>query len=110
MIEFITEAEVEKALNFLRDTAEDYAKWKSRMKYLELHRKSVRAAEFFKGKGSSAVVNKEHAENSTAYREILKEYEEAVYEFTVLDALRSAAETKISTWQTIQASNRKGHI
>lgn len=110
MKEFITEEEVEKALNHLRDTAHDYAHWKSRMKYLEFHRKSVRAQEFFHGKGNSAAVNHEHAENSAAYRAILKEYEEAVYEFTVLDALRNAAETKISSWQTIQASNRKGHI
>ena len=110
MIDFISEAEIEKALNYLRDTAENYAKWKSRMKFLELHRKSVRAAEILNANGSSMGENKERGEASQAYKDILKEYEEAVYEFTLIDARRNAAESKISAWQTISSSNRRGHI
>lgn len=110
MNEFISEAQVEAALNFLRDTSEDYAKWKSRAKYLALHRKSVRAAESLKQKGKSMVENNTRAEASQAYSDICKEYEEAEYEFTLLDAQRNAANAKISSWQTISASNRKGHL
>ena len=110
MIEFISEAEIEKALNYLRDTAEPYAKWKSRMKFLELHRKSVRAAEILGATGNTMAENTQKGEASKAYKDILKEYEEAVYEFTLIDARRNAAESKISAWQTVSSSNRRGHI
>lgn len=110
MIEFITEEEVEKALRYLAKSAEDYAKWKSRVKFLELHRKSVRAAEILGANGSTNAENKERGEASQAYKDILIEYKEAVYEFTLLDAYRRAAETKIAAWQTISASNRRGHL
>lgn len=110
MKEWITEEEIEAALNYLRDTAKDFAKWKARMKFLELHRKSVRAAETLAAKGSSMAENTQRGEMSQPYKDILKEYEEAVYEFTLIDARRNAAESKISAWQTVSSSNRRGHL
>lgn len=110
MREWITEEEIEAALNYLRDTAKDFAKWKARMKYLELHRKSIRAAEILSAKGNTIGENTQRGEASQAYKDILKEYEEAVYEFTLIDARRNAAESKISAWQTVSSSNRKGHV
>lgn len=110
MIEFINEDQVEAALNFLRDTAKDYAKWRSRALYLKLHRKSVRAAAALTAKGSSATENNTIAEASEAYKDILIKYHEAEYEFILLDAKRNAAESKISAWQTIAKSNLRGHV
>ncbi len=110
MKEFISEEEVERALKYLAKSAEDFAKWKSRMKYLELHRKSVRAEAILNAGGSSMAENKERGEVSEAYKQVLKDYEEAVAEFTLIEAYRNAAETKVAAWQTIQASNRRGHV
>ena len=110
MREIITEDEVEKALNYLSSSAKDYAKWKSRMKFLELHRKSIRAAEILNAKGNTISENTQKGEASKAYKSILIEYHEAVYEFTLIDAYRNAAESKISAWQTISSSNRRGHV
>ena len=111
MKQFITDEEVEKALNYLRDTAVDYAKWKSRARYLDKHRKSVRAAEFLAVEKSETVGYKEaKAENSQAYKDILIEYEEAEREFTLLDSRRNAAAVKIDAWRTIAATNRQGNI
>lgn len=110
MKEFISEEEVEKAIRYLAKSAEDYAKWKARMKYLEHHRKSVRAAAILKATGKTISENTIRGENSEEYKESLKEYEEAVYEFTLLDAYRNAAETKIEAWRTISSSNRRGHV
>lgn len=110
MIDFISEAEIEKALNYLRDTAEPYAKWKSRMEFLKRHKNSVRATEALSANGSTMGENKDRGEASQAYKDILIEYEEAVYEFTLIDARRNAAESKISAWQTVSSSNRRGHI
>lgn len=110
MKEFITEDEVEKALHYLSSSAKDYARWKARMKHLELHRKSVRAAEILNAKGNTISENTQKGEASEAYKNILMEYEDAVYEFTLIDAYRKAAEAKIEAWRTISSSNRRGHV
>jgi hypothetical protein len=110
MKEFINEEEVEKALHYLSSSAKDYAKWKARMKYLELHRKSIRAAEILSAKGNTISENTQKGEASKAYKDILIEYHEAVYEFTLIDAYRNAAESKIEAWRTISSSNRRGHV
>lgn len=110
MNQFITDQEIEKALNYLRDTAENYAKWKARMKYLESHRKSVRSAEVLNATGKTISENAHRGEASEAYKGVLIEYEEAVYEYTLLDARRHAAEAKIEAWRTISASMRRGNI
>ena len=110
MSQFIKDNEIEAALNYLRDTAKPYAQWKGRMKYLESHRKSVRSAEVLRATGKTISENLHRGEASEAYREILKEYEESVYEYTLLDALRAAAEAKIEAWRTLSASYRRGNI
>ncbi len=109
MKEWITEEEVEAALNYLRDSSKSYAEWKARMKYLELHRKSIRAIEYLNQDGNVAECNAQ-AESSESYMNVLLEYKEAVGEFTLIDARRNAAESKLSAWQTVSASNRRGHI
>lgn len=110
MLEFISEQEVEDALNYLSSTAEDFARWKARMKFLESHRKSIRSAEVLKATGKTISENLHIGESSEAYKNILKEYEEAVYEFTYRDAKRKAKEAKIEAWRTISSSNRRGHV
>lgn len=110
MKEFITDEDVEKAIQYLAKSAKPYSEWKARMKYLELHRKSVRAIESLNQTGKSMAENNTKAEASEAYANILNEYAEAVEEFTLLDAYRNAAETKIEAWRTISSSNRRGNI
>lgn len=110
MKEFITEDEVEKAVHYLAKSAENFAKWKGRMKFLELHRKSIRAAETLNANGNSMTENKERGEASKAYKDILIEYHEAVYEYELINAYRNAAEAKIEAWRTISSSNRRGNI
>lgn len=109
MIE-ITDEEAQRAIDYLVNSSENYAKWKSRMKFLEVHRKSVRAAEILRATGKTIAENTQRGEASTAYKEILIEYEEAVYEFTLIDSYRNAAETKIDLYRTMSASTRRGNI
>lgn len=110
MKEFITEEQIEKALDFLRDSAHDFAEWRSRMKYLEQHRKSIKAAGFLEYTDGTVAEREAKAYDADQYREVCKEYEEAVYEYTLLEAQRAAAEAKIDMFRTISASNRKGNI
>lgn len=110
MREIITEDEVEKALHYLSSSVKDYARWKSRMKYLESHRKSVRAACILKATGKTMAENTQRGEAAEDYKKVLLDYEDAVYEFTLIDAYRHAAEAKIEAWRTVSASNRRGHV
>lgn len=110
MKEFISEDEVERAVNYLSSSAENYAKWRSRMKFLELHRKSIRAAEILSAKGSTMAENTQIGEASKAYKDIKIEYKEAVYEYELINAYRNAANTKIDCWRTITSANKKGHL
>ena len=110
MSNFISDNEIEKAVNYLASSAKDFAKWKARMKYLESHRKSVRSAAVLSATGKTISENAHRGEASESYKQILIEYEEAVYEFTLIDAYRGAAEAKIDAWRTLQASNRRGHV
>jgi len=110
MDNFITELETEAALNYLRDTAKDYAIWKSRARFLELHRKSIRAAEAesYNDGAMNAKLNK--AEASEKYMNVVADLEQAMYESILLEARRNAAEAKINAWQTMSANNRQGLI
>jgi len=108
--EFITDEEVEKAVHYLVESAKDYAKWKARMRFLEVHRKSIRAAEILRATGKTIAENTQRGEASTAYKNILTEYHEAVYEYELINAYRNAAEIKVELWRSINASLRRGNI
>jgi hypothetical protein len=110
MKQFITDDETEVAVHYLSGSAEKHARAKARMKYLEKHVKSVLAVETMKQKGKSMTENKTRAEASEAYQAILADYEIAVYEFTLVDDKRFAAESAIEAWRTISSSNRRGNI
>jgi len=110
MIEFISDEDCQKAVDYLAASVKDFAKWRARMKFLESHRKSVRAAEILRASGKTIAENTQRGEASTAYKNILIEYHEAVYEYELINAYRHAAETKIEVWRTISSSNRKGNI
>lgn len=110
MREIITEDEVEKALHYLSSSVKDYAQWKSRMKYLEYHRKSVRAACILRATGKTMAENTQRGEAADDYKQALLDYKDAIYEFTLIDAYRHAAEAKIEAWRTVSASNRRGNI
>lgn len=108
--EFITDDETEIAVHYLSSSAEKHARAKARMKYLEKHIKSVLAIESLKKTGSSQAANKVQAEASEAYQNILSDYEVSVYEYTLVDDKRFAAEATIEAWRTISSSNRRGHL
>lgn len=110
MKQFITDDETENAVHYLAESAEKHARAKAKMKYLEKHIKSVLSIEAMKQKGKSMTENRARAEGSEAYTNITKEYEIAVYEFTLVDDKRFAAESTIEAWRTISSSNRRGNI
>jgi len=107
---FITDDEVQKCIDYLGESAKEYATTKARMKHLEQHRKSVRAAQVLKATGKTISENTNRAEASEAYVNIVNEYKESVAEFTLIEAYRKTAELKIEVWRSLNASHRRGNI
>ncbi len=110
MDNFISNEDVEKALEYLAHSAKPHAEWKSRMKWLEHKRKSVKSTVSLRQKGKSQAENSTKAEASPEYNQVLDEYKESVMEFTLIDSYRKAAELKIEIWRSLNANNRKGHL
>lgn len=105
----ITEEQVEKCLDFLRDTAEEYAAWKSAEKYYTNKIKSVEATKFLEQSTGAVESRRLHARASDEYKQCLEDLREASYNAELLEARRSAAELKISYWQSAVKANRAGY-
>ncbi len=102
----IDDADIEKALDYLRDSVEDAAQARADKVYLTEYRKTKKA-ELMSSCNEEAV----NAQERFAYahpemKEMLRGLREAVYVDARHEFLRKAADAKISAWQTQQASQR----
>jgi len=77
---------------------------------MEKHIKSVLAEQSIKQTGKSMSENRTRAEAGEAYRMALEDYQISVYEYTLIDDKRYAAEALIDAWRTMSSSLRKGNI
>lgn len=101
----VQEANIEKALDFLRDSAIEIGKARQDMILASQWVKHVEALETLKAEGS-AEIRKATARASTRYVEAIRNEAVTAGEFEKLKALREAATTKIETWRTEQANYR----
>ncbi len=110
MKEIISDADVEKAIQYLANSSKQYADEKAHMKWLEYSRKVVRAQEVLRATGKTMSENNTRGEASKPYQDILIEYRDAIAAFTLTDAYRRAAELKLEVFRTQESSNRRGNI
>ena len=104
----ITEAEIEKALDYLRDNADECAKWKAERVYVTEYRKTVKA-ELMNDAAETArtaVEREQYAYSSMRYKEHLEAIKEAVYRDEKHRFLMLAAQAKIDAWRTEQSNQR----
>jgi hypothetical protein len=101
----ISETEVEKCVNWLRDTAEEFAKARAERLYMETYLKTVLAQEMAKHDGSVAAAEIK-ARCSDSYLQTLQAYREAVEADERNRFLREARVTKVEVWRT-QSSNER---
>lgn len=104
-----SEINIFRCLDFIRDAAPDYAKAKAARVYLEQFRKTqkalcMRAAE--QAGKNSAVIQEREAYADPSYISILEGLREAVEQEELLRWRLTAAQAKISSWQTIEATKR----
>lgn len=102
----ISDDEIEKAVDWLRDHALDAAKAKAERVYCEEYRKSLKAIIASNSNETSESAKERFAYASEAYQEHLAKLREAVLEDEKNRALRVAAELKIEAWRTMEANRR----
>jgi hypothetical protein len=102
----VTEEALEKALDFLRDSARDIGNAKARVHSAGHMLKVVESFEFKKSDAKSAEAKKADARTSEAFMSAVLEDAQATGAYEELRALREAAAIKIETWRSEQANYR----
>lgn len=102
--EFITDEEIDKALDFLRDNADAAAKARAERVYVEEYRKTVKAQLMKEHDAKAAVIQERNAYADDRYVAHLDAIREAVFRDERMRFLLAAAQAKIEAWRT-QSSN-----
>ena len=102
----ITDSEIEKACDWLRDHAEEAAQAKAARVYLEHGRKRLLGLIMKEHTDKPLGAQEREARADERYKTHLEGLREAVYADEKCRFLRSAAEAKIEAWRTQQANQR----
>jgi len=103
---YITDDEIDKALDYLRDNARDAAQARADRVYVEEYRKVIKAQIMKEHGDKSAVIQEREAYADPRYVAHLEAIKQAVLEDEGHRFLRAAADAKIGAWQTQSANGR----
>ena len=101
----ISQKDIEKALDFLRDSAESAAVNRSNRVYMEEYRKSLKAQLMSDNLDMAVNAQEREAYRNVEYITHLEAMKEAIYQDEKLRFLIEAAKIKISAWQTMEKAN-----
>lgn len=106
----VKDESVEKALHFLAETEEGYAKAKATRIFLEETQKTVKATLFMDAPDGSVASREAHAYTQGAYTGHCEKLRDAVYDEELLRAKRLRYELSVEVWRTQEASRRRGNV
>ena len=95
-----------KALDFMRDHAEEYAIAKAQVVYLTEYRKSLKAMLMASSTEKTESAKETYAYSHDTYREHLRALADAVTESERLRWLLIAAQAKLDVWRSLESSAR----
>jgi len=104
--QLITDEDVSKAVDYLRDTAEISAKYKAERVYLEEYRKSLKAMIMKEHLHMSVSAQEREAYASDEYIKHLRNMQMAIERDEKQKFLRVSAEAKIEAWRSMSANIR----
>lgn len=102
----ITEDDIEKALDYMRDNSDICAKWKAERIYVTEYRKTLKAELMRQSNAKTAAEREEFAYSHADYKKHLEAIKEAVYQDEKHRFLILAAQAKIDAWRTEQSNQR----
>jgi hypothetical protein len=104
--EIVSDAEVERALDWLRDNAAKIGGAREKMVMTECMTKHIKALEMQKHNDLSVSAQDREATASPAYLDALMKEARAAGEYEEMRALREAAALKIEVWRSASANYR----
>lgn len=107
---FITDDEIDKALDFLRDNARDAAQARADRVYVTEYRKYLKATLMKEHGELSAVLQEREAYSDPRYLAHLEAIREAVRADAHHDFLKDAATAKIEAWRTQSSNVRAANV
>jgi len=105
----LSDDRVEKAVEYLRDNADDYGTACGLVKFLDHKRKVVRGQQFIAAEGTVGL-REAVAESSAEYLQVITDLQNAETDKHILATMFKAAELTVSVWQTQNANNRRGNV
>ena len=102
----ITEADIEKSVDYLRDNARKAAQAKAERIYLEEYRKTVKATIMREAMSESLGGQEARAYSDSRYTQHLEAMREAIERDEYHRWMMIAAQAKIEAWRTQQANVR----
>ena len=102
----IDESDIERAVDFLRDSAGEIAQARADRVYAEEYRKSLKAMLMAEKPDLALGAQERDAYADKRYRDHLVTVQQAVFREQKLMAQRAAATMKIEAWQTMSANLR----
>jgi hypothetical protein len=104
----ITEERAEKAVEYLRDTAERYGQLCGRMAYAASNLRRVKSLQMLEAPPSSVADREAFAYSSAAYLTAMEEERDATAERETSRAMRDAAEFTFELWRSQNSARRAG--
>jgi hypothetical protein len=103
----ISDEDIERALDYLRDSAKQAAVARAQAKTLEKYLGVVEAQQKSMARGLSNAAAQDQARSSPEYKAAIDGWEEAVRRDSEYTMLREAAAARIEAWRTM-CSNARG--
>jgi hypothetical protein len=104
--ELVTEDDVQRALDFLRDTARPAAKCRADRVYLEQFRKSKKSLLRMESDAPTEAQRDDYAYTHPDYLKVLAGWRRVIQQDEEIRFLRVAAEAKIEAWRSWNANLR----
>ncbi len=102
----ITDEQLEKALDYLRDTADETAKKRATRIYLDEYTRALRATIMSEHLAEAVNAQERYANSDIRYKNHLETLRTAIFEDEKARYLRDAAAVKIEVWRSQQANLR----
>ncbi len=106
----ITDDEIEKALDWLRDNSNPAAQARANRMYLEEFRRTLKGQIMRENIEMPVSAQEREAYADTRYKDFLESYKEAIRLDEHYRFLRQSALAKIEAWRTLSSNNRASGI
>ena len=102
-----TEQDAERALNYLAETDEPYAKAYAAKDAFKERIKLAKAKVFLESRANTVKEREAEAESSEEVASYVDDWENAVADWKLMDNKRKRAELTIDVWRSVNASRRR---